>query len=171
LIRKAMKLLPFLRGKAIRPLTKTQAAYIAGIIDGEGSITICRRTNPAGVHGMKRGCYHRLLLTTNMTHKKTIVWLRAATGLGSVYPARNASQKNHKPSWKWDVWSREALQVLKAVKPYLITKTRQADAAIAFQTPKYRSRGNLGLSDAQWQVQVDAYFELRKLNRRGQHVA
>lgn len=149
-------------GKIIKPLSVADAAYIAGIMDGEGSICISRKTDST----MKRGYCYRLHVTIANTDLPLVEWLMVVTGLGKVYTQKRINQK-HKQAYHWNLWSIQAYQVLKEIYPYLRQKKERAKIGMAFIEAKNDGVGRNGLSDEEWASQASAYDAMKVLNRRG----
>ena len=119
------------RGK----VSKEDLAYIAGLIDGEGSIVItkARRSNP------KYKCPHYILLVTcTNTHLGVLEWLN------TKYASSKAFRKREREGWRtayeWHSSAKMALGFLKLIRPWLKIKSEQADLAIEFQTNKMSDR-------------------------------
>jgi hypothetical protein len=97
-------------------------------VDGEGCITISRAAGSES----KRYINPRFWLVVYVanTHEPLIDWLQAAFGghkrLRSAKPPRRTS-------WHWAVQGPQAANLLRAVRPYLIVKAREADIAMRFQ--------------------------------------
>lgn len=84
-------------------------AYIAGIIDGEGSILLTR------LHGSE----HRApQLTVSSTTPEILDFLKLHCG-GSICSHRTY-QEHHKPHWSWRVSHNAALAVLSQIVDYLL---------------------------------------------------
>ena len=78
-------------------IAETDAAYIAGIIDGEGHIECVRRKEK---RQGKRGEYFsnsmRICIRVQMTDKSVLLWMREVIGMGTVRKRnRSASIKSH----------------------------------------------------------------------------
>lgn len=95
---------------------REQDAWCAGLIDGEGSI---------GIYGGK------IMLRVVMTDEHTIRTLQARLG-GPVRRWERAAPRM--TVWRWYCRSRDLLAVLKRLRPYLVTKAVEADAAIRLLT-------------------------------------
>jgi hypothetical protein len=97
-------------------------AYVAGLVDGEGSIVIgcSHRANRLPNHWLQVGI-------TNID-KELIDWLLNTFG-------GHLSDYSHRPRhcWVWRVMGNEAKQFLQSILPYLRIKKKQAEIAIAFQ--------------------------------------
>jgi hypothetical protein len=87
------------------------AAYIAGIIDGEGTITL------TAVH---RDENRRLVITISNTERALLEFIKRAIGAGRITNKRTYSQR-HTPSYTYQIDARQALVLLHQIAPYLRT--------------------------------------------------
>ena len=92
-------------------LSETDKAYLAGIIDGEGCITV-------------------LTVAVVMNDKEAVQMLYDAFG-GCLFFVKRGNAKWH-DSWRWAVKQRKAAVALEAFLPYLRVKDRQAQIALEF---------------------------------------
>jgi hypothetical protein len=148
------------RNVIIKPMSIAQMAYSAGIIDGEGCISISRKKDKTG---NKRGLAFRPFVSVTNTGKPLLDWLEETTGLGSI-TIRNYFDGRRKMAWLWQCWSQQAAQFVDAIRPYLVLKTEQADLLLEFM-----SRVGHGpfLTDEQFNFQVACYEKFLELNKRG----
>ncbi len=109
----------------------TELAYCAGIIDGEGSISITLR----GGRGRWRPM-HSLVCSVAMTSSEAIGLLENMFG-GMVRVAMAKSQK-HKNQWIWSISADRAEACLSKILPFLRVKRRQADLGLDFHRSKRR---------------------------------
>lgn len=129
---------------------KAKYSYLAGILDGEGCITIGA--------GKKETCinYNAIILVQN-TSKVLIDWLQSRFG-GQVYLSKKLTEKT-KAAWMWRITKKKEIELLLlAVLPYLIIKKEQAKVLLAFV--------RLG-SDAMPELRAIYHTQLRILNARG----
>lgn len=91
----------------------TDVAWLAGIIDGEGSVS---------VHSVL-GKYASPNIQVGMTHRGTIEKIRSLVG-GKVV-LRPSPNKRWKPCWMWNVYGQDASRVASIVLPYVVTKRPQ----------------------------------------------
>jgi hypothetical protein len=94
---------------SVRPLSVADAAYLAGLIDGEGTVALSRR------HAGER---RQLVLSISSTERDLLDWTRQATGVGKITRKRSISTK-HAPAFTYAVANRQALAILEQVSPYL----------------------------------------------------
>ncbi|WP_127761993.1 LAGLIDADG family homing endonuclease [Peribacillus asahii] len=91
-------------------MEKWEAAYIAGIIDGEGSITLTR---------MHEGEHRRPCITVASTDKELLIYLQSLTG-GTINNKKNYKPDRHKDSFTLTIKKKENVMfILKHISPYL----------------------------------------------------
>jgi len=94
--------------------------YLAGLVDGDGSIFIRKHSNRT------RAGYALTLSITN-TDYSLIKWLSKNFG-GSVM-----SNKGKRREWYiWRLINRKAFEIIRKIHPYLVGKKRQAEIAMEF---------------------------------------
>jgi hypothetical protein len=119
---------------------KAMWGYVAGIVDGEGTITICRseydahkkfKTKSGEIHTYDTHCigFHAKISVKN-TDVRLMKWLQSRFG-GEYY-----EDKNRQPNWKiayvWHHLAESKQEFLLAILPYLIMKREQALLALEF---------------------------------------
>ncbi len=131
--------------------------YLAGLIDGEGSIVVSHnRTRKDG--------YARpnLRLTLGNTYKPIIDWLQKNFG-GSVVTEK--VKGNRKPSWQWVVSGSRASNILELVYPHLKIKFKQAGIGMTLVHSTYKI--NLVKYPELISFAQSLEEECHNLNRRG----
>lgn len=110
---------------------KEKIIYLAGIIDGEGSICIDIQTKSKE---FKRKCdYYAVRLLIVNTNIKLMDWL-LTNFKGNVLKRKLI--KNHKQCYKWEIFSHNAVNILKECLPYMIVKDELAKNLIEFMETK-----------------------------------
>lgn len=105
----------------IAVLAPETCAYIAGLIDGEGTITLTRE---------HCGENRRLVVSIANTELALLDFVRQAVGAGRVTRKR-ATSKAHTPSFAYRITSRQAVALLHQILPYLRScKARRAHLAV-----------------------------------------
>jgi hypothetical protein len=138
-------------------------AYLAGIIDGEGTLTITRHIRK------DRPGYTRfnLRLAVYNTNLGLLSELKEWFG-GTIMIAERIGE-NWKPVGQL-AWSEEQLVVLlPKIIPYLLIKREQAEILLAAQATKMTAtegRRN-GLSAEVVEIREASYLRLKSLNKRG----
>ena len=98
-----------------KKLSGEDAAYIAGLIDGEGTISLTRR---------HRGENRQLVVSISSTEPKLLQFVRNAVGAGRITNKRAYSNR-HTPSAVYAIDNRQALSLLEQIAPYLKTYKAQ----------------------------------------------
>ena len=101
--------------RTCRSLDGTDAAYIAGLIDGEGTVTLTRK---------HKKDYRQLALSISSNERVLLEYVLKRTGVGFITNKRK-SAKHHAPSYNWAAYNRQALAVLKQVLPHLRSYKRK----------------------------------------------
>lgn len=137
-------------------MKKTDLAYIAGIIDGEGCLGIRRVRNKNSTAG-----YHPYA-HVGMTNDYLPQWLHFTFG-GGIH--RRKQRKTWKETTVWQIEGEGVYAFVEAIYPYLIIKKPQANIILKLKT----------LKPAKWKesnpfdrvLQEIQYSQVRQLNRRG----
>lgn len=141
---------------ALKFMMKSYAAYLAGIIDGEGTITITRHRQYQRPHWV---C--KTFLWVSNTNPRLIRTLKKRHD-GAIGCTTRA-EKNHKDALYWRVMAHERIySILDSCLPYLIIKRRQAEIMLKFIESR-RARYRLQYSKRELQMQA----RIRKMNERG----
>jgi len=123
--------------KVIRGKRTLQLSYLAGFIDGEGSIFITK------INNKKSGnVWYRTTVACANSDRRPIDMLREWTNAKAFF-YRPGKKATYKPSWQWLATGNTALKFLKDIEPYLIVKKKQAQVAIEFQEWR-NTLGNTG---------------------------
>ena len=149
----------------MKELTEAQKGYLAGILDGEGCLSIR--------HQKEQRSFYATLQVAN-TDLKMIIYIFDITGIGRVHFCKR-NQPNRKDAYKWFVTvSKDIYDILDAIYPYLITKRSRADILYRLReikkTPLIRkgvNRGNWIASDDVIQKQKALFTTMADLNFRG----
>jgi len=134
-------------------LTKEERAYMAGIMDGEGSFTV--------VYNAKFKAFVQDI-GFSQTVKLLPKWFQESFG-GSLrrIQRKEFKYRRHKPIWRWRIYGHEKVKVfICSLLPYLRLKQKQAELALEFH-----SLGRQHNTRRRHQI-VKA---LHKLNQRGQN--
>lgn len=111
-------------------MEKEIAAYLAGIVDGEGSICIverpakpqCGEVTPTFLDFVKIG----------NTDYRLLAWISEKTGLGTIY-TETRRKPNSRQMHAWHVSSKQCVKFLERVHPYLVIKKEQAALIFSFR--------------------------------------
>lgn len=107
--------------RQVRALAREEAAYIAGVIDGEGTISLSRR---------HRADNRQLVISISSTEPELLEYIQRAARAGRITRKRAVSAK-HTPSVTYVIDNRQALSLLEQVAPYLRTyKAQRAEMVL-----------------------------------------
>lgn len=137
-------------------MNKTDLAYAAGLIDGEGCVGVYRNSHNGN---------YQLRITVEMTVKRPLDKLYSMFG-GRFYYKAKANMPNHKPAHTWMVFNGNAEKVLKLILPYLLVKDKQAKEAIRENWGASYNRFQ-GISKRKQGKRVTIAKRIKKLNARG----
>ena len=108
-------------------MTETELGYIAGIIDGEGTIYISRRIPKDNHH---RTVIHRAFVIIVNTNLELLSWITAKIGQGSISKHNGSPALQTKPCFKYVICGPAAAKLLSDILPMLIVKRKRAEIAI-----------------------------------------
>ena len=128
-------------------ITETQAAYLAGIIDGEGHIRIKHRSKMAKRKNKTYGPYdvYGTELVITSIDKCLIDWLVEHFGDGKGQVSLRERVKEHpnwKPVYRWTLTDRTLTAALNAALPYLVIKKELATLALKVRELQERVQDN-----------------------------
>ena len=104
--------------RELQDLIDTDAAYIGGLIDGEGTITLTRKHKNEN---------RQLSVSISSTEIALLDYVKSVTGIGKITNKRT-SKPHHTPSFAYAVYNRQALALLQKILPYLKSyKRRRAE--------------------------------------------
>ncbi len=122
----------------MRTLSPTEAAYIAGIIDGEGCIEFKWADR---IRRDRKGTptYHTLIvrLEVPQVDKRLIDWLMEITKEGTRDIKRYPNNPTYQDQHRWRVGYHGVYRVLKQVYSYLIVKKQKAKLVIDHYDEKF----------------------------------
>lgn len=103
-------------------LSESEKGYLAGIMDGEGTISFCRKRNTSGRY------VYRLTVSIANTSCNLLTWLKESLP-GSAHFIRPDGHNHYgkKPCYHWILsGNRQCLVFLRELSPYMVIKQRQA---------------------------------------------
>jgi hypothetical protein len=133
-------------------------AYFAGIIDGEGTISM---------YYYKKLDRYFLTFEVYNNCPKIIHWLE--TNIGGYSRAVTSPSRESKIHWKttycWRLHNNDSLHVLQSVLPFLVSKKEQCEIAIEFKR-SYLIR-ECPVSAESKEFRKSLYKRMQPLNQRG----
>lgn len=101
--------------REVRLLSVAEAAYLAGLIDGEGTVTLSRK---------HAGDMRQLVVSISNTELRILEFVMLTVGAGKLTRTRS-SRTHHAPSYAYAVWNRQALALPAHVEPYVTSYKRE----------------------------------------------
>ena len=125
-------------------IRESDAAYIAGLFDGEGSIDFTKRKEKK-----RSGTYNcrRVSMEVTMTDQSVIRWIHEVLGVGTVVKKpRKGLRKNgtkYLMQWRWRCTFRDAYYVCRVLWPYAHTKLPKIQQIIDHYSKEKVMEGNV----------------------------
>jgi len=104
-----------------------EAAYIAGLFDGEGTITYKKyfERKKKGNKVNRYNCW-RISMEVAMTDKSVLIWLHQTLGVGTLTSKKVNGKRvdgtSYLKQWRWRCTFRDAYYVCLLIWPYAHTK-------------------------------------------------
>ena len=138
-------------------LSLTEAAYLAGLIDGEGTITLSRRN---------RNKYRALVVTVSNTELGILKYVQAITGVGKI-TNKKIVKPTHTPSFTYQVANRQALDILGQIAEYLRShKAARAQLALKDYLPLTPRNGRYSTEQLEKrELFIEQFFDIRSTTR------
>ena len=143
----------------VRLMDISEAAYIAGIVDGEGTITLTRT---------HRGENRRPIVSIANTERQLLEYVQSVIGAGRI-TSKCIARRHHSPSFTYAVSSRSALTLLEQITPFLRTYKRERAQLLLREYLQVTPRNGKYTADQEWARQE---FEARffRISVRAQNV-
>lgn len=147
-------------------MEEVKLAYIAGILDGEGSIMIQKQASKSFMaQRAKSGCFHphyAPAVRIGMLDKEPLDLIVETTLIGYVYQEKLYHRK--RPMYRWMARSKNDIsKFLTLVLPYLLVKKKQAELCLKFVNEWVSCNGAKIMPEIQSQRE-EAWMKMRKLN-------
>ena len=137
---------------------KMKWSFLAGIFDGEGTLS-CWRTKPRAHDYKESGKTYdsfNMRVTIPNTSLKLMKWL--ITNFGGVYAVKREANEKHKASYEWRPKGEgNTKQFLLGVLPYLVIKDEQAKLGLRYTDLPHKSP----------KEREEIYIKLSILNQKG----
>lgn len=135
-------------------MSPQEIAYIAGIIDGEGSIMLLR---------FHKNQFPAPCVSVASTSIELLQWLKSTIGYGVIKGKRNYAPLKHQNSYTYIVKYNEAINLLELVEPYLIINNKKLRAKMVIRQYKLLTIRNGRYSSEQKYLKQQFYEEFLAL--------
>lgn len=114
-------------------MTIAESSYLAGIIDGEGSIMLIR------THAGKFASPNISIASVSL---ELLVWVKEVTGVGQVKSKKNYKPDKHQDSFSYVAKYNDALMILDAIYPFLVIDKKKKRAHFIINNYKRLTKRN-----------------------------
>lgn len=144
----------------MKPITDVEAAYIAGMVDGEGSLGIYKKEPPG------RNVSYAVAFNITNTNMEVLRWIKDKLGAGKIDP-RPGRKKQHKPVHQLIFETEEITPILLRIKNHLIVKIEQAELVLQFIAETRPACNNNGLTIEEVIAKDVLFRAMKRLTVRG----
>lgn len=102
-------------------VSEIKLAYLAGVVDSDGCITIMKYYDPKRPHRTPRYTLNIIVVNTSL---RLMNWL--ADNFGGTFKERKKVSEHHKLTYHWQYTNSKASHLLALIKPLLIEKFDRA---------------------------------------------
>lgn len=157
-------------------MSKLTAAYMAGIVDGDGYLGIQKTHRDTFKDGIK----YEVCIKIGMNNKEFIEWLKESFG-GNIHERR--FEDNRKTFYSWTIRGCKAIKpIIEKIYPYLKVKRKQGETLKkflkTFYLDNYEMSANEGRGGVHREIKEHVrkeremlYQDMRKLNQVGKVAA
>lgn len=135
-------------------MTPQDKAYIAGIIDGEGSIMLLR---------FHKNQFPAPCVSVASVSIELLQWLQSTIGYGVIKSKKNYSPDKHQNSFTYIVKYNEAINLLEIAEPYLVIYQKKLRAKMIINQYKSLTMRNGRYSKEQLNLKQQFYAEFMAL--------
>jgi len=145
-------------------VSEVTLAYLAGVLDSDGCITINKYFNPKHPNRSPRYVLNLIVVNTSL---RLMNWL--ADNFGGTFKERKQMSPAHKLTYHWQYTNAKAAHLLELVKPHLIEKFDRAANGIEFILggEGFVRAGNKGTSELELERREVHYQIGKMLNQTG----
>ena len=125
-------------------VSESDIAYIAGLFDGEGSISY-KQYMRKRKHQKKAYPTWSIRMEIAMTDRSVLIWLHEILGVGTVNPKRYKTKYTvgWKKQWRWRCQFRDAYYVARLLWPYVHVKLPGIQKIIEHYSKEVLMNGNV----------------------------
>lgn len=128
--------------------------YVAGLLDGEGTILIYKVRD-----------YYQLSVRITNTDLRVLESLKNLFG-GDIGSKCEKISKRTRPCWTWQIQGQKSAELLVELYPYVLVKRDQTRLALEFQTHKMLLKREGALKEEHVRLGEDYKLKISQANRR-----
>lgn len=142
----------------------TEYAWAAGFIDGEGTITLKRYKAKTAIRGLHYQPFVSLSQANHEGHPNGVEHMKELFG-GSTSMYLSKAPRLHVT--QWSIVSRQAIECLKKIRPYLKVKDRHADLLLSYYETVGEKSKTYRITDEQMAKREAIWAQMRAMNQKG----
>jgi LAGLIDADG endonuclease len=156
------------RAKACRRMSEPECAWLAGVLDGEGSILLSKVFNRL----YRRGFFYRPQLEITNSNRSFLIRIAEVIGEGTVHRNKKGDETT-KTRWAYIGSAGVLRAILPQLLPYMIVKKEQAKRMLEyFEFIDTHPLWGLRDVDPGYYGQLDSFYVvLKKLNKKGKQTS
>lgn len=131
-------------------MIETDKAYIAGIIDGEGSLMLI---------SLHRNEFPAPCVSIASTTVEMLQYIKSTVGNGKIIRKKNYNTNKHKDCYSYILTYNQALNLIKEIYPYLKIESKRKRAILLLTKYKYLTPRNGRYSEAMLKMKEELYKE------------
>lgn len=148
-------------------------SYLAGFLEGEGTITIVNQPNATMKSSLPPKC-KVLVVSVGNTEMDILNIFSSIFGgyIHSFIPkSLSSSKRASKRVYTWKISARKALKAIEMLQPYLRTKRKKQLASFCIKFQRHKKHGGLKTANTDKYHKYDSkiYNKVKILNRKGVH--
>lgn len=133
-----------------------EIAYLAGIIDGEGSIMLSK---------YHKSEYPSPCISISSTDLELLEWVKNKIGSGRINRKKNYNIEKHKTSYTYALYYDKAIEIMDAVYPYLVISKKKARAKFIIDNYKKVTIRNGRYNEEQRRAKEQFYTDFITLEK------
>ncbi|MDF2883079.1 MAG: hypothetical protein K0R54_3636 [Clostridiaceae bacterium] len=134
----------------VKIMTDTEKAYIAGIIDGEGSIMLQK------FHSNE---FPSPCISIASTTYELLDWIKSVIRKGVIKQKKNYNSSKHKDCYSYILKYNDAIKLLEEIYPYLIINSKRKRAELILNKYKALTPRNGRYSEELLKAKYEFYTE------------
>lgn len=135
-------------------MLETEKAYIARIIDGEGSIMLIK---------FHKNQYPAPCVSISSTDMELLEWIKNTSKMGKIIKKKNYNKEKHLDSYTYKVIYDDALKLLEEITPYLVIQKKRSRANFILENYKKVTPRNGKYNEEMGKKKEQFYIDFMKI--------
>jgi hypothetical protein len=156
------------RATDCRKMTEGESIWLAGVVDGEGSVFLSKVMHPA----YRRGYFYRPQLNVSNSNRQFLVKVMEIIGEGTVHLARKGNNST-RTRWEYNATAGVLRMILPQIIKHLIIKRVTAEKIMEYLefVDSNRIKGKRPVPSGYYERLDGLYWTIKKLNEKGKSVS